>query len=108
MLGLIHRAALGLGPPQFRDLFPLVRNSRVVADAEASTWPHQRRISERQNMPSYLALSGFGLIPVYNGLPAEMPKVSASSKSPQGILLRGAVDDSPGWEFTFSPMARRT
>ena len=65
MLGVIHRTAIGQGPPQFRRLFPLSRypplgsHGRHIVDFRA----HHRQ--------EYFQRSTFGYVKIYNELNAD-------------------------------------
>ena len=55
MLGMIHRAAIGKGPPHFRELFRRRAGSRLIVD------PHVGR-----NVSLLMNPSALGLGKVYN------------------------------------------
>ena len=57
MLGMIHRAALGEGPPQFRSFFQRRRGSYMLEDAHDGTSRHP-----------VMKRSAWGLVSVYNKL----------------------------------------
>ena len=106
LLGLIHRTVLGGGPQQFqRFIRPPWRHQSVVTSAR-----RHRFHLEDVLIPSSLQLcsrSIFGLLRVYNLLPAEVVESSFSVSSFQGrlqeLLLSRAIVGCADWADTFSP-----
>ena len=103
MLGLLHRCALKIAPPQLCELFPL-------AAPCVSTLPHTRLANHRHSCqlcdPCYgkhscqLHRSLFGLVAVYNLLPAYCMKNDV--RSLQGVLQSMVVTacskELPTWK----------
>ena len=113
MLGVIHRAALGLGPKQFRDFFKLDENARRDGRGK-----HRFQLNPLQHHASDFALPGsgpakyiehsaFGLIGVYNMLPADVVEISPSVRQFQGALQalvkNRANSGCTDWEMLLSP-----
>ena len=102
MLGIIHRAATGRGPPQLRTFFR----------------PSQNRVSSRRhkfhlegglegNFLEIARRSCLGLIRVYNALPREVVedgcKVEIFQSRLQAIVIANAKDGAHRWDKVFSP-----
>ena len=113
MLGLIHRTVLGLGPACFSKVF----HADVHARNESRS-RHRLQLKPLECHPSDFALPGsrpadyierslFGLIHIYNMLPASIVESSSSvaafQKNLQNLLLHRAMTGCHGWESTFCP-----
>lgn len=108
MLGIIHRSVLGKGPDHFRQFF-----RPKVAQQEARTRREKRRhrfqLEDPQDSGRYtefLRRSIFGLIGVYNLLPArvvEEASVSGFQSALQGMLIEQAQAGEEGWDKLLSP-----
>ena len=113
MLGVIHRAVLGRGPAHFRRFFTADSVARREGHGK-----HRLQLLPPPNDPSdfvlpgsqpakYLRNSAFGLILVYNLLPAEIveasPCVQSFQKSLQDLVVFRAASGYNDWEITFSP-----
>ena len=113
MLGLMHRANLGRGPNQFREIFRTDTDARREGRGK-----HRLQIKLLPNhfsdfvLPGsrpadYIEHSAFGLIRIYNMLPAHIVETSPCVKTFQSALqtlvknrASGNCDD---WEATLSP-----
>ena len=78
MLGVLHRAALGRGPPQLKELFRRSGGGFMLID------PHGRT-----TMSSLMRQSLWGLVPVYNRLGTRLQS-STSVKAFQSLLQQRA------------------
>ena len=107
MLGLIHRSALGDGPPQFQQFFqpaappPHTHHTRYQARAR-----HRRQLADPIDgtHTEYLKRSVFGLIKVYNDLPPEIADCTTVQAFQAGLQqrLRGlAAQEMFRWELAF-------
>ena len=95
MLGLIHRTALGTGPPQFSKFF-----SRESQQSTALLDPRKTC-----NAP-LIRRSALGLVSIYNMLPPKtiaQKSVSAFQKSLQSIVIKYAESGCPVWLNLLSP-----
>ena len=111
MLGVIHRAMIGEGPDQFRDIFTLTpgsvqgRTTRVTARTNRI-----RVVTEVSHMAQdYILHSALGLTRIYNRLPDAI--VGANSVAHfqtmlQHMLKEAAQQDFPCWEFLLSPRVK--
>ena len=115
LLDLIHRTILGKGPPQFRRFFKLDEQANL-------TGRHRLQVKELEADWSDFALPGsrpaayiehsmFGLVQVYNLLPAAIveasPDVSSFQTGLQEVMRARASEGVPGWQYTFSPRSKR-
>jgi len=94
MLGLIHRAVLGKGPPQFAEHFKRVGGSNLLYDVR------------KDNKSPMIKRSAFGLVAIYNMLPSKVAhttSVSAFQKGLQDIMRECAEGDHPNWAELYSP-----
>ena len=99
MLGMLHRSALGHGPPQLRELFRRAPGGYQLLD------PYSRC----QRTP-LIKRSGWGLIRVYNRLGSGAQSIKTVKELQhylqervKRLLGRGFVDDSSSWAKTYSP-----
>ena len=94
MLGLIHRTALGKGPPQFREHFRKHNHDSTLHDPRSdSSSPLIKR-------------SALGLVAIYNMLPPSCraaKSVPAFQKSLQEVVTKYAASGNPQWSNIFSP-----
>jgi hypothetical protein len=97
MLGMIHRAALGQGPPQLRQFFRRRPGSLMLADPNDGTTRHP-----------LIKRSAWGLLPVYNRLGSGAHSI-ASVKDFQFFLqervktlVRSGLVDA-AWACSYSP-----
>ena len=94
MLGLIHRTALGKGPPQFQKYFKKHRHNLTLHDPRSdSSSPLIKR-------------SALGLVAIYNMLPHSSRvtrSVSAFQKSLQEVVTKYAAAGHPQWSDVLSP-----
>ena len=96
LLGVVHRAALGKGPPQLRRFFVRVR----------PVYGHQRqlydpRVGLRQD---YLHRSALGLVRIYNCLPGHVvaqASVKAFQGALQSLVVRCAQSGQDDWADLF-------
>ena len=106
MLGIIHRAVLGRGPPQFRKfIFPEAFPERHV-QTRLSTRSHARRVHEYLDgcQLEIAKRSMLGLTSVYNMLPEQVvaaDSVSLMQQRVQEVVRRSSGAD--GWEAVLSP-----
>ena len=94
MLGLIHRTALGKGPPQFQKYFKKYNNDLTL---------HDPRVGSRSPL---IKRSALGLVAVYNLLPHSIraaKSVPAFQKSLQEIVKKYATSGYPQWSDVLSP-----
>ena len=107
MLGLLHRAVLGRGPPQLSAFFQLDRKEgREYTRADHRR--HDRQICEYRtgHFSELMRRSAFGLVAVYNSLPKKI--VSCNSvgdfqRQLQSLMAKQAGSAADGWELLFSP-----
>jgi hypothetical protein len=94
MLGLIHRTALGKGPPQFQEHFRKHAHALTLHDpCTGSRSPLIKR-------------SALGLVAIYNLLPHSfraVRSVPAFQKSLQEMVTQYATSGHPQWSEVFSP-----
>jgi len=114
LLGLIHRTVLGRGPSHFATFFRPDHNARKdhgarhrLQLAEQATG-HVRDFMFPGSRPAvYLKHSMFGLISVYNRLPATVVEnagcVSSFQSALQTMLADQATSGVANWAQTFSP-----
>ena len=113
LLGIIHRAAIGRGPEQLR--------ARFIADMDArreGRGKHRLTLMLLQNHASdfglprsapakYIEHSAYGLIEVYNMLPASIveasPTVREFQRALQSLVKHRANAGCTDWEMTLSP-----
>ena len=115
MLGVIHRAALGIGPEQLQQYFKADIDAR-----RAGRGKHRLQLRILENHVSdfmlpgsapanYIEHSAHGLIRIYNMLPASIVESSPCVRSFQSALqhlVRDRANDAcPNWELTLSPRA---
>ena len=113
MLGVIHRSVLGRGPRHFQSFFKANEYARreclgkhrlqllpLPDDATDFMLPGSRPAEYIQN-------SAFGLINVYNELPAcvveASPCVPSFQKALQELVISRANAGNDDWEYTLSP-----
>ena len=106
MLGLLHRVSLGKAPASLSKLFPPSR-STIHSFGWTVGPPHSRQLADQvtSQHPTTLRRSLFGLVAVYNRLPAHIANAS-SVKSFQAALQRAMVARSQstschGWQHMF-------
>ena len=107
MLGVLHRAALQLGPEHFQRFFYKEGAARQ-APTRAAARRHSGQLADyrKGRFLEVLRRSAFGLVAVYNRLPAEV--VAANSVKDfqrllQNFLTARAVTRCGDWQDTFSP-----
>ena len=94
MLGLIHRTAMGKGPPQFQDCFRKASDGRSLLDPR------------RDSTSPLIKRSALGLVAVYNMLPPRLlsaRSVSAFQRSLQECVIKFAASGYPQWSEVLSP-----
>ena len=97
MLGLIHRTALGKGPKHFRGIFKLLQG-RQFEDLRSTLG--------RSGPRGLIQRSAFGLVSVYNILPAGVTaerNVKGFQTALQNMMKDAASDGVPEWMKLFSP-----
>jgi hypothetical protein len=117
LLGLMHRTMLGKGPPHFKRFFKLDEQA-----CQNQMGRHRLQVKELEAHWSDFALPGsrpaayiehsmFGLVRVYNSLPAEIVEaslhVSAFQAGLQDVLRSRASAGISGWQYSFSPRSTR-
>ena len=103
MLGLIHRTALKIGPPHFREFFKVSESPPVNG--------HRFYMDIFRGFPDYANRSALGLLRVYNALPSnfvEADSVKGFQFCLQEALKQGASPDSDDWEFRWTTPIRLT
>ena len=108
MLGVIHRAALGLGPVQLQRFFRRAREGVVVARTRLQHRRHPRQLVEYRDgqHTEYLKRSALGLVSVYNLLPATVVVVDCVSVfqgALQALVKERALASCEDWQDTLSP-----
>jgi len=112
LLGVIHRAVLGLGPSHFNKFI-------VRRGTDSERWKHSMQLKEyREGHASDFALPGsrpadyihnyslFGLLSIYNRLPADIVEQSNSVaifQSKLQTLVKSRAINSADWKETLSP-----
>ena len=94
LLGLIHRTVLGKGPEQFRVFFKLEDQSMALQDPRKTT------------KSPLIKRSMFGLIAIYNMLPARIrsaESVPVFQKGLQDFMITFAAAGFPQWSEVLSP-----
>ena len=107
MLGVIHRAVLGMGPPHLRRFFRLAAPA-ACQRTRADVRRHHRHLEDPREgrYLEVLRRSALGLIGVYNLLPSDV--VDAPSVQPFQRLLQALVQGAewtsvPNWHRVLSP-----
>ena len=108
MLGVIHRAALGLGPVQLQRFFRRAREGVVVARTRLQHRRRPRQLVEYRDgqHTEYLKRSALGLVSVYNLLPATVVVVDCVSVfqgALQALVKERALASCEDWQDTLSP-----
>ena len=107
MLGLLHRAALKLGPPQFWEFFQLqTEQSGGRTRRAGQRHPRQLRETRRGRFLEVLRRSALGLVAVYNLLPAWVVKADTVKNFQTNlaeVLRQRATAGCSDWVCTFSP-----
>ena len=113
MLGLIHRTVLGRGPACFSEFFHADEDARREGRGRhrLQLMPLQGHFSDfalpGSRPANYIEWSVFGLIGVYNKLPASIVESCSSVKQFQGslqaLLVQRAKSGCHDWRHTFSP-----
>ena len=101
MLGVIHRAVLGLGPPQFCEWFPLAPVA-VRPDTRLNRRRHNKQVIDfcDGSHSTLLAKSALGLVREYNLLPQaviESLTVKEFQGRLQGLVRKEALRGSSSW-----------
>ena len=105
MLGLLHRTQLGTAPPCISSFFPSAKSTLFKYDLNVVP-PHNRQIQCKIE-PGSLAVfrrSLFGLVRVYNNLPANIVQantVSSFQSRLQALMKASALNDVPSWSLRF-------
>ena len=105
MLGMIHRAVLGQGPPHFRSIFILYPGSGRTSGRRRL---HNKQLEDPRKgaFSEQLRRSALGLVAIYNLLPqdaVDLPSVSAFQAFLQNLANVAACVGRPGWDSFFSP-----
>ena len=113
MLGVIHRAALGRGPDQFREFFRPDINARRERSGKhgLQLMPFQNHASDfvlpGSRPADYIENSAYGLLRICNMLPADIveasPCVQSFQKALQMMVKGRAREGCSDWEQTLSP-----
>jgi len=112
VLGMIHRAVLRKGPKQLQRLFP-ADDALDAARTRAQRRRHHRHLRDPRTTNDLCAFrrSAFGLVAVYNLLPArfvDLPNVSAFQGALQALVREAARQDTPRWPNALSPRLELT
>ena len=107
MLGVLHRAALRQGPPQFWDFFfpeASLRSHSTRASGRRHPWPLKE--TRQGRFLELVRRSALGLVAVYNLLPGDV--VSAKTvkdfqTSLQDLVKARAAAGCEDWKQTLSP-----
>ncbi len=107
MLGVIHRAVLGKGPPQFKRFFHCELVPSRHLNTRLSSRMHSRRVHEYTH-GRYLDIvkrSALGLASVYNILPGDIVAIDSVCGFQRGLqeLVRGHVGSRIEWSRLLSP-----
>ena len=111
MLGMIHRAVLGLGPVQLRQFFQPTGREADSRITRLSARRHSKQLDDMKagHYLEVMRRSALGLRSVYNLLPGHVVSLS-SVKEFQGCLQRivqeRAVAGQEDWKVTLSPSGR--
>ena len=105
MLVLLHRTQLGIAPPVLSSFFPMAK-STMFKFSVSSVPPHNRQIAYYVTPSSSIAFqrSIFGLVRVYNKLPAKIvaaPSASAFQRRLQALLKHRVKDGFLDWHCLF-------
>ena len=99
LLGMIHRAAIGDGPPQLRDFFKRRKGSMMISDPYENT-----------SRPPLLKRTAWGLIPVYNKLGSGAQSINAVKdfqwylqERVKTLIRKGFIDQWKDWRRVYSP-----
>ena len=111
MLGLVHRTVLGKGPKQFQRFFCKQGEGQAASfwtRGAAKRQKHGRQLEEvpYPHCPELLRRSAFGLVKVYNMLPAHVVRTSTVKdfqSNLQEFLKERARSGCEDWAATFSP-----
>ena len=106
MLGVVHRAAVGKGPLQLRELFPAAVAAGVRSSARVRRHLRAREVLIENSHLEFLERSAFGLVRVYNLLPEPLVLSTSVSRFQAGLqacLKDWAVGGAPSWAKMFSP-----
>ena len=106
MVGVIHRAALGLGPHHLRTLFPPAAARGTRSPARLRKHFREREVLIDNSQFAVVERSAFGLVRVYNLLPEELvcpTSVAHFQGLPQTCLKDKATSGTWSWRSTFSP-----
>ena len=111
MLGLIHRAVLGQGPPLFRKYFRLSSDVPMRV-TRASLSRHSKQLVDicSGDCLEILRRSAFGLVRIYNELPAkavDASSVKVFQRTLQEALEEAASMSAAGWPLICAPIARK-
>ena len=97
MLGVLHRAALGEGPPQLREMFRRQPGSYMMEDPYYGATRHP-----------LVKRSAWGLLPVYNKLGSGAQTIGTVKlfqaylqERVKTLIRRGLVNDE--WARSYSP-----
>ena len=107
MLGILHRAALKKGPPQFWQFFK-PDNTAVLHWTRTASRRHGRHLVEtrRGRFLEVLRRSALGQVAVYNLLPHEVVAesiVKQFQRKLRTLLEERASSGAENWQATFSP-----
>ena len=101
LLGVIHRSAIGQGPPQLQKLFPRRRQTAIGA------MHHEFQIMDMSSSynQEYMRRSAFGYVEVYNKLAPELVAYSNVKLFQQGLQIKlcDYVEHDTCWQNMFRP-----
>ena len=107
LLGVIHRAVLGLGPPQFLSWFPLATPAIDRPLTRLQHRRHNRQVVDycEVHFSSMLARSALGLVREYNLLPqavVKAPTVKDFQQRLQSLVRKKALGGCDTWDRCLS------
>ena len=105
MLGLLHRTQIGTAPSCISSFFPRAKHTLFNHNSSVAP-PHNRQIQceiEPGSTASFRQFL-FGLVRVYNYLPANVVQVNTVSTFQshlQKLMKISASNDDPSWSLMF-------
>ena len=110
LLGVIHRAACGIGPKELQQFFVLEGGPPSQRSLRSSARRHRRHLAEPrgdwQDRLDSFSRSAFGLSHVYNLLPPEYVEtdcVSDFQKGLQALVAKAWQKGEASWQKLLSP-----
>ena len=110
LLGVIHRAACGVGPAELQQFFALEGGSLSMRSLRSGARRHRRHLAEPcvewQDRLEGFGRSAFGSVHVYNLLPSEYvdtDSVCDFQKALQSLVVKAARRSDESWQKLLSP-----